>query len=34
MILPLLHTLAKIRQKPYLNGITSSLVKEAILTNI
>jgi hypothetical protein len=34
MILPPLYTLAEIRQKPYLNGTTSSPIKEAIPTSI
>jgi hypothetical protein len=34
MIPLLLHTLAEIRQKLYLNGTTSGPVKEAILINI
>jgi hypothetical protein len=34
MILPLLYTLAKIRQKLYLNGTTSGFIKEAIPTSI
>jgi hypothetical protein len=34
MIPLLLYTLAKTRQKPYLNGTTSGLVKEAIPTSI
>jgi hypothetical protein len=34
MILPPLYTLIKTRQKLYLNGITSSFIKEAIPTSI
>jgi hypothetical protein len=34
MIPPPLHTLAEIRQKPYLNGTTSGPIKEAIPTGM
>jgi hypothetical protein len=34
MIPPPLYTLAKTRQKPYLNGTTSGPIKEAIPTSI